>query len=252
MRERSNGKKLWQIFIFLSICCLLCAICPAYASDSAIKAKFVYNIYWSGIKAGEATLSYANTPEGITITSTAQSAPFISIFYKVDDLSQSILAPDGHPNKYIVKIREGSRKRDKVTYFSEKSESNTQKVIYIDKLKNESVEFNLEKQAFDPLSAAYEISRRKLRTGRSEYIDIFDNKKVYNTEVQVLGKERITTSAGGFDTIVIKPLLKSEGVFLQKGEIYIWLTDDEKRLPVMLKSKVKIGSFTAELAEGVH
>jgi len=253
LRERrSRGKELWQIFICLSIYCLLCAICPVYASDSPIKAKFVYNIYWSGIKAGEATLSYANTPEGITITSRAQSVPFISIFYKVDDISQSILAPDGHPNKYIVKIREGSRRRDKVTYFSAKSEGNAQKVIYTDKLKNERVEFDLEERAYDPLSAAYEIGRRPLKTGRSEHIDIFDNKKVFNTEVQVLGKERISTPAGEFDTIVIKPLLKSEGVFLQKGEIYIWLTDDEKRIPVMLKSKVKIGSFTAQLSEGVQ
>ncbi len=253
MREKkSKGKKLRQIFIFLSICYLLFTICPVYASDSPIKAKFVYNIYWSGIKAGEATLSYENTPEGIAITSRAQSAPFISIFYKVDDLSQSILAPDGHPNKYTVKIREGSRKRDKVTYFSAKSESNAQKVIYTDKLNNERVEFNLEKQAFDPLSAAYEISRRKLRPGRSEYIDIFDNKKVYNTEVQVLGKERISTPAGEFDTILIKPLLKSEGIFIQKGEIYIWLTDDEKRIPVMIKSKVKIGSVTVQMVEGAE
>lgn len=250
MRERrSKGKELWQIFIFLSICCLLCAIYPVYASDSNVKAKFVYNIYWSGIKAGEATLSYENTPEGITITSTAQSVPLISIFYKVDDLTQSILAPDGHPNKYTVKIREGSRKRDKVTYFSAGSEGRAQKVVYTDKRNNERVEFNLVQKAYDPLSAAHEISRRRLRTGRSEHIDIFDNKKVYNTEVQVLKKERISTPAGEFDTIVIKPLLKSEGIFLRTGEIYIWFTDDEKRVPVMIKSKVKIGSVTVELAE---
>ena len=253
MRERrSRGNEFWQIFISFSIYCLLCTICPVYASDPVIKAKFVYDIYWSGIKAGEATLSYENTPEGITITSTAQSAPFISIFYKVDDLSQSTLYPDGHPNKYTVKIQEGHHRKDKVTYFSAKPESYAQKVIYTDNLKNETIEFNLDKQAFDPLSAAYEISRRKLRTGRSEYIDIFDNKKVYNTEVQVLGKERISTPAGEFDTILIKPLLKSEGIFIQKGEIYIWLTDDEKRIPVMIKSKVKIGSVTVEMVEEVH
>jgi len=253
LTERRFGcKGRWRIRILLPACCLLWTVCSISASDSPIKAKFVYNIYWSGIKAGEATLSYDDAPEGIIITSTARSAPFISIFYKVDDLSQSILAPDGHPNKYTVRIREGRRKRDKVTYFSTISETNTQKVIYTDKLTNESVEFNLAKEAFDPLSAAYEIGRRPLIVGRSEYIDIFDNKKVYNTEVRVLGKERISTPAGEFDTIVIKPLLKSEGIFLRKGDIYLWLTDDERRIPVMLKSKVKIGSFTAELAEGLQ
>ncbi len=88
--------------------------------------------------------------------------------------------------------------------------------------------------------------------GRPEYIDIFDSKKLWNTEVQVLRKERVRVPAGEFDTIVIKPLLKSEGVFMKKGEIYIWLTDDDKKIPVMIKSKVKIGNFKVKLVEGVY
>ncbi len=39
---------------------------------------------------------------------------------------------------------------------------------------------------------------------------------------------------------------------MKKGEIHIWLTDDEKKIPVMMKSKVKIGSFVAKLAEGAY
>ncbi|NIP40434.1 DUF3108 domain-containing protein, partial [Candidatus Saccharibacteria bacterium] len=41
-------------------------------------------------------------------------------------------------------------------------------------------------------------------------------------------KEKITIPAGTFDTIKVKPLLKSEGIFMRKGDVYIWLTDDEK------------------------
>ena len=55
--------------------------------------------------------------------------------------------------------------------------------------------------------------------------------------------------SGEFDTIVIKPVLKSEGIFLKTGDIYIWVTDDDKKLPVLLKSKVRVGHFTAVLAE---
>jgi hypothetical protein len=46
--------------------------------------------------------------------------------------------------------------------------------------------------------------------------------------------------------------MKSEGIFFRRGEIYIWLTDDEKRLPVMLKTKVKIGWVTASLVGGKY
>ncbi len=231
---------------------MFCVLCSVSEAVSPVETRFVYNIYWSGIKAGEATLSLEDTPEGLTITSRARSVPLISIFYEVDDFAQSTLSPDGHPTKYTLKIREGSHRRDKVTYFNAASKDGSQKIIYINNLDNERVEYSLEKQAFDPLSAVYKIRKSPLKAGRSEYIDIFDNKKVFNTEVQVLGKERISTPAGEFDTIVIKPILKSEGIFLKSGEIYIWLTDDEKRIPVMIKSKVKIGSVTVELAEGVY
>jgi hypothetical protein len=46
---------------------------------------------------------------------------------------------------------------------------------------------------------------------------------------------------------VIKPLMKSEGIFYRKGDIIIWLTDDMKRIPVMVQTKVKIGHITATL-----
>jgi hypothetical protein len=205
-----------------------------------------------GIRAGMATLDFEETPEGVIIKSHATSAPFISLFYKVDDVAQSTLYPDGYPQNYILKIQEGRHRRHKITYFGIKPKDGLQKVIYNNKLDNETVEFYLEKQAFDPLSGFYEIRKRPLRVGHSEYLDVFDSKKLWNVEVQVLRKERVKIPAGEFDTIIIKPLLQSEGIFMKKGEIHIWLTDDEKRIPIMVKSKVKIGSFIAKLVEGAY
>jgi len=44
------------------------------------------------------------------------------------------------------------------------------------------------------------------------------------------------------DTIVVKPLMKSEGIFNRKGDMFIWLTDDQKRTPVRMQTKVAVGS----------
>lgn len=246
---RIRGSRLLNLLL-LGLCCFV-IVTHSLASPS-LSERLVYNVYWLGIKAGTATLSIENTPDGIVITSRARSAPFVSIFYEVDDFAQSILYPDGYPSKYILKIREGRHRRDKVILFGIKPEKGPQKVIYNNRLENETVEFDLERRAFDPLSAAYAISRRYLQVGRSEYIDIFDGKKLWNTEIQVLRKERIRVPAGEFDTIVIRPILKSEGIFMKKGEIYIWLTDDDRKIPVMLKSKVKVGSFKAKLVEDIY
>jgi hypothetical protein len=218
--------------------------------ETEVPEKFMYNVYWAGIRAGSASLELEDSPDGVTITSRAVSAQFISVFYRVEDLAQSILYPTGYPSLYILKIHEGRHRRDKATYFNIRPDNETQHIIYNNKLDNETVEFNFERPAFDPLSGLYEIRKRQLEVGRSEFIDIFDSKKLWSVEVQVLRKERITTPVGKFNTIVIKPIMQSEGIFMKKGDIYIWLTEDERKIPVMIKSKVKIGSFVAKLADG--
>jgi hypothetical protein len=53
--------------------------------------------------------------------------------------------------------------------------------------------------------------------------------------------------AGGFDCLVIQPLLKFQSVFQQKGDVLIWISDDERRLPVKITSKIAIGSINIEL-----
>jgi hypothetical protein len=62
--------------------------------------------------------------------------------------------------------------------------------------------------------------------------------------IQVLRKERIKVPAGTFETIVIRPLIKARGVFSENGRAEIWLTDDDRRLMVQMKSHMKLGSLS--------
>jgi len=55
--------------------------------------------------------------------------------------------------------------------------------------------------------------------------------------------------AGKFDCILVEPVLKSEGVFKSKGSIYVWVTDDDRRIPVLVKSKVPVGSISVSLTD---
>jgi hypothetical protein len=83
------------------------------------------------------------------------------------------------------------------------------------------------------------------------FIDIFDSEKLYKAEVRVLKKEVLETPAGKFNTVLIKPIVKSEGIFFGKGDILIWLTDDSRRIPVKLKTKIPFGSVKAILVGGL-
>lgn len=237
-------------FIALAIMTLH-SVCPApVAAGDTVHEEFEYTVYLAGFIAGKAVMTYDSTAESIKIRTRATSTGIISLFYKIDDVSESILNPDGYPRSNKLKIRQGRKRRNKETVFERLEDGRSHKVTFRDLIKNIYIEYDLDRPAYDILSAFYALSRRNLHVGTPEYLDIFDNKKLYNTEVQVLRKERVSVPAGEFDTIVIKPLLKSEGIFVRKGDMYIWLTDDDRKLPVMVKSKIKIGHFTAKLKKG--
>jgi hypothetical protein len=216
-----------------------------------IPEKFEYDLTWTGVKAGTATLEITRTGNDIKIVSTAQSAKWVSVFYTVDDRIETILTKKsslmfvGEPVNYRLKIREGRHRRDKEVIFNSGN-----KVTYIDHINNEKQNFDVPSLVFDPLSSFYYLRTLKLVVGEPVYVTMFDSKKVWNVEVQVLINEKVTLPTGTADTILIKPLMKSEGIFYKKGDIYIWLTDDEKRIPVKLQTKVAIGSINALLVGG--
>lgn len=237
--------------LLLIILCLL-PISRAYSFN--IPERLVYDLTWTGIKAGEATLEIRNDGDHLLIVSTARSAKWVSVFYTVDDRVESRLLkrnPDpglGQAFNYRLKIREGRHRKDKEVVF----DVNHSKAIYIDYLGKERKEVDIPFPIFDPLSSFYYLRGLHLEVGKPIFVTIFDSKKVWNVEVQVLRRERIEVPAGEFDTIVVKPLMKSEGIFYRKGDIYIWITDDEKRIPVKLQTKVKIGSINAILSGGSY
>jgi hypothetical protein len=238
------------LYLF-TVFCFLTSVCPhSVEAGGADKKSFVYYIYWSGIRGGTAVMDYKTTPSGFKISTHATSAPVISVFYKVDDFAESTIYPDGYPKKFIMKTQEGRYKRDKATYFEARQKDKPQKVIYHNILDDEKFEFFLKQPAHDPLSAFFAMTRMSLEAGHSEYIDIFDSKKVWHTEVQVLRKEKVRVQSREFNTILVKPLMKSEGIFKRTGDMFIWVTDDDRKIPVLFKSKAVIGTFTVELAEG--
>ena len=65
--------------------------------------------------------------------------------------------------------------------------------------------------------------------------------------IQVLRKERIRVPAGEFETIVIRPTIKARGIFSEDGHAEVWLTDDDRRLMVQMKSRMKVGSLNLYL-----
>ncbi len=57
--------------------------------------------------------------------------------------------------------------------------------------------------------------------------------------------------SGTFECLVIEPYLKFEGLFKHQGQMHIWVTDDERKVPVLIKSKIVIGSIDVVLRDAI-
>ncbi len=207
--------------------------------------RFSYDISWSGIHVGQAMLAASDENGVIRITSQVHSASVISLFYKVEDSSESTVV-NGLPSRFRIKQHEGKYRSDKDTVFDAEDKEITFYNYLSNKMEEHSIMGGL---PWDVLSGFYYLRTLPLAEGQTVYIDIFDSGKFLKVAVNVVRKERLELrGVGELDTVMVRLLLKSEGLFKSQGDVSIWLTDDEKRIPVRVETKVPIGKVTAELS----
>lgn len=249
--SRLSGVSIISILMVL-VTALLLVSQPAAAFP--IPERLEFEVSYTGIPAGRAVQEVKIVGDEVHILSTARSAAWLKLFFPVDDRIESVLVAGspplniGVPRLYRERIREGwTRFQKEANFDRQKLEVHTK-----DFLKKTETTQKITKQTYDTLSSFFFFRSMPLEVGKSYFIEIFDCKKLWNTEVQVLRREEVETPLGKFKTVLIKPLLKFEGIFARTGDMYIWLTDDERRIPVQMQSKVKIGSITATLVGGSY
>ncbi len=173
------------------------------------------------------------------IISTARSNNVVSVFYKVRDSVETIVDYDGiFPRKFHKRLREGGYKADKTTLFDQR--------VHLAIAGNDTIPTYAFVQ--DALSSLYFIRTRELTPGNEILIDNHTDKKNYPLKIIVCRKETVKVPAGSFDCVVVEPVMRAEGIFKAKGRIWIWLTDDQFKLPVKMQTEVFfLGSITAQL-----
>jgi len=206
--------------------------------------KLTFIIRYGPIVAGSATMSVPkikkiNGYECFHIVSEARSSKFFSTFFKVHDRVESYMDRDGFFSwRFEKHLHEGNYRANQVVEYDHINQI---------AVTNKKDTLRIPRCIHDVMSAFYYVRIIPLEVGKSAFIDNHTDRKLYPLEVKVLGKERVTVKAGTFDCIVIEPVLRSDAIFKQRGRLTVWLTDDSRRIPVQMKSKIIIGSITAEL-----
>jgi len=168
--------------------------------------------------------------------------------FKVRDRYLSYIDVDGiFPWRFEQMVREGSYSRDFAANIDQRANI----------AKTTEGSFKVSPYVHDILSAFYYIRTADLRSmkkGQNIMLKNFYGKNTYDLRVRMLGRERVETDAGTFDCLVVEPLVVEGGLFKNEGRIVVYLTDDDRKVPVKVSTKVVIGSIDGTLTkyEGVR
>ena len=209
---------------------------PAFVGETLRYAMSVL-----GASGGELTLSAKETQldgkPAYKFELSAISNDFLSKIFLVRDYLASWIDPTTFRSLRFEKHTvEGKRVRDDLIEFDYE-----RKLAYRD-----GKPIGIEESTLDSLSSLYYI--RLLDLEKQEPIELtVVSRRLFPLSVIVQGRETIKTPAGTFRTIRVEPKSPSEGLLGKGKSLILWLTDDEKKIPVQLKSKLKVGTLVGKL-----
>jgi hypothetical protein len=102
-------------------------------------------------------------------------------------------------------------------------------------------------QPLDDGSFLYFVRTVTLAVGQTYTFNRYFRPDRNPVTIRVLRKERIKVPAGEFDAVVIQPIIKARGIFSENGQAEIWLSDDDRRMMLQMKSRLSFGSLNLYL-----
>ena len=151
-------------------------------------------------------------------------------------------------------IEEGATRREQKAVFNREAG----RVTYIDRDLSKSGSAANVKEASSPswiqdiLSTTYFVRTQKLNQGDVIQVPISDGGQVYNVAVVVGRREEIKVNSTKFKTILLDAKVFDGRYVKRSGQMFIWVTDDEKRTPVRAKIKTSGATVTIDLKSQQH
>lgn len=249
---------------------LLAANAGAGEPDRAFSPgeKLTFQIKWGPIPAGEAVLEVLpvekrNDAPVYHFVMEVKTNAFLDLFYyyrtRIDAYAELQMNRSLH---YRQRTKTGRKTKDVVVDFdwqANLAHFHRTETFFDSKGKPhlKSLKTPLLPGTFDPLSAFYYTRLPTLQERTLIERPVSDGKRTLRANLKVIGREIVVLNGRSYDTFLVQPDLKGVNPVFEKeagAAILIWVSADDRRIPIKLKSKVSVGSFTGELVgvEGVR
>lgn len=216
--------------------------------------KVTLEVSYFNVVAGDMTLetrnfASVNGRRSYRFAGTARSTSVFAMFYAVDDWFETFVDYDTMvPYSYSLHVKESKQLRETRTIFdwsSNKAKFWDKKINDEKQLEEKNEEWTIPKYSQNVFTALFYLRSFTLTPGKKIQFRIAHEKENLTMTTEVVRKERIKTLAGEFNTVVVKPSIALDGVFKPVGDVFVWFTDDDRKLVVKFESKIKIGKIVA-------
>jgi hypothetical protein len=206
--------------------------------------KLTYLVSMFGIPVGNAELEAKHENGEIWLTLRVKSSIAISSIFPVDNIVETRHISGRFIMTKIIQ-QEGNFRSDQGFTIN----LGKKKVTWSDNIGGRSQTTTVPTdEVIDTLSGIYLLRSRQLQIGNEETLHIFDSEVYADVPVEILRRETVRLlNFTNIETLVVRPLQKTAGLFRRTGDILIWMTDDANKVPVKIVTSVALGTVTVEL-----
>jgi Protein of unknown function (DUF3108) len=220
-------------------------LAPAANFSFPPKQTLTYAVDWRVFPAGTATFHLEQVGTTQHVVATGESIGAVNLLFRVNDRFESYFSrTTGCSVSFAKQLQEGRRRVTTMLRFLPGKQVLDEKNLVTGTSKQQ--EAPIPPCVTDLMSAIFYGGSQPLQPGGSFHMPVADAMRVVDVTMKAEAREKVVTTAGTFQTIRVQPLADA-GVVKNRGNIWIWYTDDERRMPVQMRARLFWGTITMRL-----
>jgi len=220
-------------------------LAPAANFSFPAKQTLTYAVDWRVFPAGTATFHLEQAGNTQHVVATGESIGAVNLLFRVNDRFESYFnRATGCSASFAKQLQEGRRRVTTNLRFLQDKQVLDEKNLVTGTSKQQQAP--IPPCVTDLMSAIFYGGSQPLQPGSSFHMPVADAMRVVDVTMKAEVREQVVTTAGTFQTIRVQPIADA-GVVKNRGNIWIWYTDDERHMPVQMRARLFWGTITMRL-----
>lgn len=218
--------------------------------------KVVHSVSYFGTTAGILTFSVrpfleVNHRKSYNFQVDIKSSRLFSSFYSVEDKVETYVDYETLvPHVFKLDIKESGQLKQAQSFFDQQSlKANYWENKYTEKGGHEEkkLAWDILPYSQNAFSAIFYMRLFKWNVGKEYVFRVSDDEKNIVFRGKALEKVTLETDAGKFEAIKIRAEIVSRGALAQTGDLFLWLSNDDRKYVLRIEAKIKIGTLVSEV-----